>query len=174
ADAAASNTYGIDASKIILYGQGSGGYVALAYATMDKYAEISITKFINPFSSTPYVDTATVGNLEGTNGLLNLYVDNGMSTDINFVVNAGGALADTSWLEAGDAPMVSFHCVRDPFAPFNEGTVRVPTTLEDVVDVQGAGVFMAKANSLNNNSSYQQGFTYNDAYTASARAKYGN
>jgi hypothetical protein len=46
--------------------------------------------------------------------------------------------------------MVSFHAVRDPFAPYGNGTVIVPTTNENVVDVSGAGVFIAKANALGN------------------------
>ncbi len=39
------NTYGIDTSKIILSGQGSGGWIALGYATVDKLAEIQLPKF---------------------------------------------------------------------------------------------------------------------------------
>ena len=34
-----SNSYGIDTSKIILSGQGSGGWIALGYATVDKLAD---------------------------------------------------------------------------------------------------------------------------------------
>ncbi len=172
ADAAMANTYGIDTNQIVLYGEGSGGYVALAYATLDKQSETAIPKFLNPQTMQSYIDASTVGDVDGFNGLLNLYVDNGHTSDISFVVNTGGALADTSWMEAGDAPMVSFHCVRDPFAPFGEGTVIVPTTNEDVVDVQGPNVFIPKANAFGNNASYQ-GFTYNDPYTMVARSRYG-
>lgn len=173
ADAAGSNTYGIDPSKIVLYGQGSGGYVALAYTTLDKHEEMEIPKFVYPGTvDSSYIDTNIVGNLNGYGGFLNLYTPNGFSADVAMTVNAGGALADTSWLEAGDAPMVSFHCPRDPFAPFDHGTVVVPTTQEDVVDVQGANVFMVKANALGNNSSFS-GNTWTDPYTTTAKAKYG-
>ena len=41
------NTYGIDTSRIILSGQGSGGWIALGYATVDKYAEITLPKFLD-------------------------------------------------------------------------------------------------------------------------------
>ena len=40
------NTWGIDTSRIILSGQGSGGWVALGYASVDKYAEITLPKFL--------------------------------------------------------------------------------------------------------------------------------
>ncbi|MGB0178187.1 MAG: alpha/beta hydrolase, partial [Owenweeksia sp.] len=171
------NPLGIDTNKIVLYGEGSGGYVALAYATLDKEAETKIPKFVYPqtigTTDSSYVQPSIVGDIEGYGGLLNLYFDQGISSEVSMVINAGGALADTSWLEAGDPAMVSLQCIRDPFAPFGEGTVVVPTTQEDVVDVQGANVFMAKANALGNNSGYQA-FAYNDAYTTVARAKYGN
>ncbi len=173
ADASSANTYGIDTTQIILYGEGSGGYVALAYATLDKKEETEIPKFVYPGTTdSSYVQPGLVGDVNGLGGLLNLYLDNGHSADISFVVNAGGALADTSWMQAGNAPMVSFHCVRDPFAPFGEGTVIVPTTNEDVVDVQGPNVFIPKANAFGNNASYQN-FTYNDPITMEARSRYG-
>lgn len=174
AEAAASNPYEIDTNKIIIFGEGSGGYVGLAHATLDKQSETEISKFIFPGTlDSSYVQPSLVGDVNGFGGLLNLYTDNGSSHDVAMVVNSGGALADTSWLEAGDAPMVSIQCIRDPFAPFGEGTVVVPTTQEDVVDVQGANVFMEKANALGNNDSYQVGFTYNDPYTLAARSHYG-
>jgi acetyl esterase/lipase len=163
---------GIDPNRIVFFGEGSGGYVALAYATLDKWAEVEIAKFINPATSTSFVDSNLVGNIEGLNGNLNLYVDNGQSTDISMCVNMGGALADISWLEAGDASMISFQCVRDPFAPFGDGTVVVPTTQDDVVDVSGANIFQAKANNLGNNNAWINN-TYNDGITLAARARYG-
>ena len=170
AKADASNL-GIDPNRIVMFGEGSGGYVALAYATLDKWSEVEIAKFINPATGASFVDSNQVGNIEGLNGLLNLYADNGQSTDIAMCVNMGGALADISWLEAGD-PMIAFHCVRDPFAPFGDGTVVVPTTQDDVVDVSGANTFMVKANALGNNNSYTSQ-TYNDPITLAARARYG-
>lgn len=167
-----ASNLGIDPNRVILFGEGSGGYVALAYATLDKWSEVEIPKFINPATSSSFVDSNQVGNIEGLNGLLNLYADNGQNTDISMCVNMGGALADISWLEAGDPAMISFHCVRDPFAPFGDGTVVVPTTQDDVVDVSGANTFMVKANALGNNNSYTSQ-TYNDPITLAARSRYG-
>ncbi len=169
-----ASTYAIDPNKIVLYGQGSGGYAALAYATLDKVSEMSIPKFINPLNSASYIDTGLVGGIDGLGGQLNLfkYDNNGQNTNINMVINAGGSLADTSWLEAGDVPMVSLHCVRDPFAPFNNGIVIVPTTQQNVVEVQGANLFMVKVNALGNNAAFYN-FPFADPYTARARSLYG-
>jgi len=167
-----ASNLGIDPNRIVLFGEGSGGYVALAYVTLDKWAEVEIPKFIDPSTSSSFVDSNLVGNIEGLNGLLNLYADNGQSTDVSMCVNMGGALADISWLEAGDASMISFQAVRDPFAPFGEGTVVVPTTQDDVVDVMGANIFQAKANAVGNNNAWINN-TYNDPITLAARARYG-
>ncbi len=171
---AGGNTYGIDPGKIALYGQGSGGYVVLAYATLDKQEETEIQKFVYPGTTdSSYVQPSVVGDIDGFGGLLNLYAPNGYDHDIAMTINAGGALADESWLEAGDVPMVSFQCIRDPFAPFDEGTVIVPTTQEDVVDVHGANFFMSKVNTLGNNDVFASMPSTGDPFTTRARSMYG-
>lgn len=173
ADAAGANTYAIDPNKIILYGEGTGGYITLATATLDRPEELFIEKFLpNPFQPTiSYVDTVKVGNIEGFNGALTLYRPNGQNSDINFCVNAGGALADTSWLAQGDVPMISFQTVFDPFAPFGNGIVIVPTTGEQVVDVNGSNVFMEFVNAYGNNASFAT-LPNGDPYTDRARSLY--
>ena len=167
-----SATYGIDPTKVSLYGEGTGAYIALAYETLDKNEEMELTKFRAGGVGPSYIDRSVVGEIDGSGGLLNLYGSSTTSTDVSAVITAGGALADTSWLEAGDAPMISFHCVRDPFAPFSEGTVIVPTTNEDVVDVQGGNLYVQKAVALGNNDAIKD-IKANDPYTVAARASYG-
>ncbi len=171
------NPYNIDPEKFVVYGQGSGGYVAQAAATLDDAAtELFLEKFRpNPFDETvSYVDTLQVGTVDGFGfpNSLNLYRPSPVSADFQVSINAGGALADESWLEAGDAPMMAINCVRDDFAPFDEGTVIVPTTLEEVVDVDGANVFIKKANDLGNNAAFAN-IPNGDPYTDAARALYG-
>jgi len=171
-EAAGDNTYGMDASNITLYGEGTGAYVALGYLTLDKYSEMELPKFTNPLSNKSYIDTATVGLIDGSRGVFNLYQSPATDVSVQAVVNAGGALADTSWLEAGDAPMITFQAVRDPFAPFNEGIVVVPTTNGNVVEVQGGNLFIQKANALGNNDAIKN-MPANDEYTKKARSHYG-
>lgn len=171
ADAA---TYKIDPTKIILIGEGTGGYVSLATSILDKPEELFVEKFRpDPFDPTvSYIDTTLVGNLEGFNGQLTLYRPNGQNSDIHFCVNMGGAMADTTWLEPGDVPMVSFHTVFDPFAPFTYGIVIVPTTGGPVVDVPGSNYFMQFVNDYGNNDSFAT-LPGGDVWTDVARARYG-
>lgn len=173
ADAAGANTYAIDPDKIILYGEGTGGYITLATVTLDQPEELYIDKFLpDPFEpDISYVDSTTVGNLDGFGGSLALYRPNGFDSHVNFCVNTGGALADTSWLAPGDVPMVAFQTVFDPFAPFGDGIVIVPTTGEQVVPVLGSNVFMPLVNSYGNNSSFAT-LTGGDPYTDRARSLY--
>lgn len=172
-DASEANTFGIDPDKFVLFGEGSGGYVALAYATLDDLeTELNIPKFINPLTGSSYVTPAIVGDEEGLNGALTLYQDNGQPTDIQMTVNLGGALGDISWLEQGDAPMVAFHAIRDDFAPFDNGTVIVPTTQENVVDVSGSNVFIQAANDFGNNAVFAT-IPDGDPFTDKARGFYG-
>lgn len=176
ASVSAGNPYGIDPNKIVLFGQGSGGYVAQAYTTLSDYdSEIVIPKFIGE-DGNPYVQEGIHGTIDGGSGALRLadpLQQLGISKDVNMSVNAGGSLADISWLEDGDVPMVSFHTVRDPFAPFDDGTVVVPTTNENVVDVSGANVFIQKANDFGNNDVFAGIANGNDPYTDAARSHYG-
>ena len=169
-----ANTYRIDPDKVIVIGEGTGGYISLANATLDEGAELFIEKFRpDPFNpNVSYVDTNLVGNLDGFNGQLTLYRPNGQNHDAQFCVNMGGALADTSWLAPGDAPMVAFHTVFDPFAPFTEGIVIVPTTGGPVVPVQGSNLFMELVNQYGNNSSFDN-LPSNNPFTNRARALYG-
>jgi hypothetical protein len=174
-DAFALNTYAIDEGRMVLYGQGSGGYVVQAYTTLDDPdTELFLPVFLeDPFDPTSsYVQQAIVGNPEGFNGALTLYQDEGLTSEVHMSINAGGALADESWLEEGDVPMCAINCIRDDFAPFNEGIVIVPTTQEQVVPVEGANIFIQKANDLGNNDVFAN-LPDGDPYTDRARSLYG-
>lgn len=185
-DAAISgNTYGIDPNIIILGGQGTGGYIALNYECLEDSAEIWLPKFLSQTNDatygftagSSYVNQQVWGDFEGYGGIPlynNANNSPGYPTDVQFVFNMGGALGDSSWLEAGDAPMVAFHVVGDPFAPYANGTVYVPTAggPQVVVDVSGSGVVVPKAIQLGNNACFANaGFT--DSYTIAANAVNG-
>ncbi len=165
-----SNPYKIDDNMIALGGQGSGGYVALAYATIDSYADITLPKFYNLTTTMPYIDTTLSGDWDGYggNGLNQPALNNpGYPNDIHFVFNMGGAMGDSSWLKVGDAPMVCFHVPNDPFAPYTYGPVIVPTTGQFVVNVSGSHDVVRIANSMGNNNSFiYLGLT--DVYTQAA------
>ncbi|MFN0202527.1 MAG: T9SS type A sorting domain-containing protein [Bacteroidia bacterium] len=148
-----NNPYKVDTTMIIGGGVGTGGYITYGAASLDKPAELSLTKFISGTTGQPYVNQAVSGNFDGTNNApLNIANHVGYGSKINFAFNLGGALGDSTWLEAGDAPMVGFHCPSDPFAPYEYGAVIVPTTGDFVVNVSGTYGAIRRANRLGNNA----------------------
>lgn len=174
------NTFGIDTSKIILGGMGTGGYIALAYTTINDTADFNLPKFIsgttNPtygfFAGYSYVLTNIWGDINGLGGnpaFNNTNNNPFYSNKVAFAFNCGGAMGDSSWLNPGDVPMVCFHVVSDPFAPYTDGTVIVPTTGDPVVDVSGSYTIMRLVNQYDNNLCYRNlGLT--DPYTTRANA----
>lgn len=147
------NPYGISGDKVVIGGQGSGGYTALAYATLQETSEIQLLKFFNTETNQFMVDPAIMGDFEGLGGNPALNNDNhpGFSTEIDMIFNVGGALGDSSWLEPGEVPICSVHGVNDPFAPYMNGTVFVPGTSFAVVNVDGSGRVTQLANEYGNN-----------------------
>lgn len=174
-----TNTYHIDETKISLGGMGTGGYIALGYATIDKYSEIGLFKFLPSTSYPTYCLTGGVtpfdstcwGSIDGYGGNPGLNNSNntpGVSNDICFVFNMGGALGDSSWLEPGDVPMVCFHTMNDPFAPYTDGPVFTPPpSSQYVVDVSGSYTVIKKGDALQNNSAFQYN-TWTDPFTTRA------
>ena len=187
------NPYGIDESKIVLGGQGTGAYVSLGYATLNNESELNLPKFLDltdPMNPMPYVIPQVYGNIDGTDstyapifdstgaivGSMPFNIPNnlGYSNDINMAFNLGGALADISWLEAGDVPIVSFHCEKDPYAPLDTGDVIVPTTGDFVVEVMGSRTVQMMQNMYNNNSYGAWSYISDDITTAANVNNDGN
>ena len=174
-----ANDYGIDESKFILAGYGSGGYVAMAYACLYDPAQISLDKFLAATTNATYgftagqtyINQAIWGDYDGHGGTTGYNLDSntlGVNNDVAFVLNMGGALGDSSWLQSRpNVPFVAFHSMNDPFAPYKDGSVIVPTTGDFVVDVSGSWRVIRIADSLNNNASFQNN-TWTDPYTMRA------
>jgi acetyl esterase/lipase len=182
ADAAGSNTYGIDTSNIILGGQGTGGYIALAYMFLDDTLEYYLPKFTAATTNAqygfvagqPYINQSLMGDLDGYGGIPLLNNPNntpGMTHTVHFGFNLGGALGDSSWVEGGEPPVVAFHVVGDPFAPYACGPVIVPTTGDFVVDVCGSSDLIPRTTAAGNNTYTTAGFT--DPYTLAANMNNG-
>jgi hypothetical protein len=148
-------TYGIDETKIIFGGQGTGGYIGLAGATVNTRADIeSNIKFLRGDAS-PMVSVDTLGDWTGLGGAYpyNDPADASISSDVNMFFNFGGAMGDTAWMKANSKPMVAMHTTRDPFAPYRTGNVIVPTTgLTVIPNASGAGDVIPKANGLGVNN----------------------
>lgn len=169
--AEAGNPYGIDPEKIVVWGQGTGGYVSLASAYLNTYNEILTTsdptKFLIPSALSPTGYLPMV--IEAYNGDINGFppapltvcrVDAnyaaatgfpvgdtlctpqnvGYDSHFNLAVNMGGALGDSTWLDAGEVPLISFHVPSDFYAPCETDILNVPTLNgpEPVVEVSGS------------------------------------
>jgi len=170
------NSFGIDTGKIAIGGQGSGGYIALAYQTLHDPAQILLEKFIAQNANTdyhwvangPYVDQTFWGDYEGLGGDPNFNISNwpGYSSNIRMVFNMGGALGDSSWLQPGNVPVVCFHVPNDPYAPYGFGLVVVPFFNYPVVEVAGSREIVRIANELGINDPFN--IPYNDPYTTRA------
>ena len=170
------NPWGIDPDKIVVWGQGTGGYLSLAAAYLDKFGEIYTTadpnKFklpvapgvfipmvqeqyngdINGVQAAPGVVDATYAAISGFSVGDTMYVQNtpGYSSEFNLAVNMGGALGDSSWMEPGDIPLISYHVPSDPFAPCGTDILNVPTLMgpQPVVEVSGSCDMQAIADDL--------------------------
>ncbi len=162
------NTYGIDPTRITVFGQGTGGYLSLTGAVLDNYLEILQTenpvgKFLtdldgNPMTLEPMVIEAWNGDIYGTSLGVFLTGDTfcipnhvGYSSDYDLCVNLGGAMADISWMAEGDMPIISFHAPGDQFAPYYDDILRVGTNNDAVVQVQGSQYVAEMANNFGNN-----------------------
>ncbi|MEP7323817.1 MAG: T9SS type A sorting domain-containing protein [Saprospiraceae bacterium] len=183
---AQNNPFGIDTSRIVAWGQGTGGYITMAAATLDNYLDIVLSqdgKFIGADINgdgipDPYVIQSIHGDIYGTavgkhpvtgdtTSLPNFV---GLSSDFQLCVNMGGAIADTSWIDASDLPLISYHEPRDPFAPYKEGIVLVPVVNLPVVKVQGSYLATQKSDKLGLQKKMRD-LKLNDVITQNANKK---
>ncbi len=165
-----ATTYKIDPNKIVIGGQGTGGYIALAYGTVSKREDIeSNIKFLRGDAS-PMVNMDTMGDWRGVGGIppYNLPHAETVSSEAHMIINYGGAMGDTAWMKSTSLPVVSCHGKGDQFAPYFTGNVLVPTTGAIVIpNASGAGHVIPKADALGLNNAINKYF-YIDAYTERA------
>ena len=179
-------TYGIDTNKIMLFGQGTGGYISLGAATLNNISEIANTEFgANKFfyNNQLMVNETLNGNIEGTNfGIVpanlpdtsfykrgdTLCLPNnvGPTSDFQMQVNLGGALGDLTWIDATSVPSLSFQAPYDPFAPYADGVLRVnsATGPQPVIRVQGADSIARRYTRLGRNNVFKNLKATSDPY----------
>lgn len=174
-DNATTNTYLIDTNKIAVGGLGSGGYIALTYASLNQLSETQLSKFLDNSQTPPvsYINQAVIGNFDGTNvAAINTPNYATHTSTINMAYNIGGALGDSSWVNPGEVPIVGLHCTNDPFAPYKTAAVIVPTTGDFVVEASGSYDVIRIVNepAINNNAIFNNSI-YNDVYTTVANQR---
>ena len=110
-DAATTNDYRIDTSRIYLGGVSAGAITALQIAHFDELNEVP-AEMDSVFNAT--------GGFEGTSG------NQGYSEDIAGVVSLSGALLDTAFINpAITTPIVSMHGTDDNVVPYGSDTVDI-------------------------------------------------
>jgi len=161
-----NNPYGVDPDRIGMWGIGTGGYVALAAATLFNVQQTYVPKFF--VGASPMVIEIINGDVEGKKvGVVppgipypfpagdTLCYPNHVdySSDFHLMVNLGGAMGDSTWLQAGNMPMISYHVPSDPFAPCEVGIVLVPPPVNlPVVDVVGSCFVQTQVAAYGNNN----------------------
>jgi len=171
-----ANSFGVDTTRITLWGHGSGGYVVNAVHTLDDFNKVFLPKFTTEIGGQPFpmVIEAVNGDIYGTSvgevpagypgfpeGDTLCYpnwvtYDNGepIGSDYQLTINLGGALGDSSWIDSGQNPWITFHNPDDPDAPYVEGIVNVPGIGLPVVEVQGGLIIQTLQNQFGNNEPF--------------------
>lgn len=171
-----AGTHGIDTSKIVVGGIGTGGYISLALGSIERDQEIeNIAKFQRS-DFTPMVNVDTLGDWMGLGGDAPFCTpgDPSVSANAHMTFNVGGAMGDLSWLEASSLPVISIQTTTDPFAPYNTGNVVVPTTGTTVIpSASGAGAVIPRANMLGVNNKLNTKYLL-DAYSLTGYVRAGN
>jgi hypothetical protein len=146
-----AGTFGINPNQIILGGSNSGAYHALLAGNLNQPAEIGIFKFLNGMGN-PMIDTTLWGNFDGANGALSNYNNPGQSSSFQMVLSLGGCVGDTSWVDAGEVPVIAFHGVADAGSPYNTGIVYTGAGGVPIIEVSGPGDYMPLINGYGNNA----------------------
>lgn len=128
------NPYGIDTSLIFFGGVSAGGFMALHLGYLDDMTE---------FPS--YIDTTNQyglsGGLEGNSNNLPY------NSDVTGIINICGAIGDTAWIKAGDAPMALFHGDQDGTVPFGSDQITL-VGLYPLLQVDGSASIAQRADEM--------------------------
>ncbi|MCC6601234.1 MAG: T9SS type A sorting domain-containing protein [Crocinitomicaceae bacterium] len=191
------NPYKIDPTKIVVFGEGTGGYIALSSGTIDSYSDIVLPKFTKQvevppgsgnFVPIPMVIESVHGNIYGTSVGVNpvdinnpndddtlCYINHpGYSSDFNLAINLGGACGDLSWIDDNDCPIISFQVPTDPFAPYTTGTVIVPVLNLPVVEVSGSYDVQEALAAFDNNEVFELAESYGPGASFTSAANLHN
>ena len=144
-----SNSWGIDTGKIVIGGSNSGAYVALAAGSLNDTTELTNIKFIG--TNGPFIKQDTLGSFDGFGGVQNHDNYPGISSRFECVLSLGGAIGDTSWLQAGEPPVIALQGVNESGTPYNTAIVTTSTG-QPVIEVSGSGDFMPIVIRLGNNA----------------------
>lgn len=143
-----ADSLNIDPYRVVAGGTNSGGYMAVTLNSLDDESEFDVLaapgeyKFWNYDVIIParFVNVNVVGGLDGDGGKTGInYLNHpGYSSKVQAVLNLGGAVADSAWLEGDEAPVINFHGSADDGTYPGTAVVTVSSTGQDVVEVSGS------------------------------------
>ncbi len=141
-DAATTNLYRIDPDRIAMGGSSSGAYVGIHVAYLNRPEELDNPKF-KTAQGNPFVDTTTadMGRGNGPNAFEGGGGHYGYSSAIQAVINLGGAIGDTSFIQNENIPVISLHGVQDPTTPYIDGVVVTAVGNLPIIEVFGSYKF---------------------------------
>jgi hypothetical protein len=152
------NPMRIDTNRVVFWGLGTGGYVTMTHAFLDDIQEVLDDERFYDVNDMPYVSAAVNADPQGllpgafANGApSNIPNHVGYGSSVAMSINCNGALGDSDWMNGTEnEPIVlGYQSPSDPFAPFSDGTVIVPTTGDVVLGgVSGTESIIEKANML--------------------------
>lgn len=148
-----NNQWKVNPCKIFVGGTNSGGYSALAVSNLNKVSEMEAPKFLDS-NGDPYVNQSLTGDFDGFGGSEN--VDNypGYNSNASAVLALGAATGDTSWVEAGEIPVVALHGIEETTTPYNTAIV-ITSSGTAILIVSGPGDFMPRIERLGNNDVFK-------------------
>lgn len=126
------NPYGIDPNMVFSAGVSAGGFLSVHSLYMNEIGEIPTV-----------VDTNKLGlggGLEGSTG------NAGYSSELIAGINIAGAIGDTSMIDAGEKPLISFHGDLDSTVPFDVGTISLLGL--DLAQAMGSNTIHTKLNEV--------------------------
>ena len=177
------NPYGIDTSRVAIFGVGTGGFVGFNAAVINSVQEIFIDKFRNPVDGVPFIDTNLVADIHGVKpGAINIPNHVGYNDNFHFAFGLDGAIGDSTWMEIGTSvPMVAVGTVSHPTTPFgiDPNTMEIDCDMPVftgagtgifVVNISGSACMIEKANALGINDAIND-TVFNDAISEVLRGQ---
>ena len=138
-----ATTYKIDVNRIAAGGSSSGAYVALHAEYLNKPEELTYPKFLDE-DAKAFIDTVKLGGFEGESG------NPGFQSKIHALVCIGGAVGDTTFIEAGDPPVIASHGVIDQTTPYKTSMVVTATGNVPIIEVSGSHDLVQTSTRLGN------------------------
>ena len=134
-----NNPFGIDTTRIVIWGEGTGAMISLNANMLDSQEKI-MTGTNNKFMwdhdndpATPVISMVTPdanGDIYGTSTGIDVDGDTlcypnhvGYSSGFQLGVNLGGACLDSAWIEPGQVPLISLATASDKLFPYGDEIV---------------------------------------------------